>query len=463
MMEKRYLTKREKWSFSLAGLGQNMAYGIMSSFLLTFYTDIMFSDALWVITVIMIIARVWDAVNDLIMGSIVDRTRTRLGKCRPYLLAAPLPIAVFTVLIFIKPELPLAARVAYAMFTYIMWGMLYTIADVPFWALPSTMTPNAAERADFLSFARIVNGIGAALPILVMELFKGDSGYTKQSYLYSAIIMAAAGCSLYLLAFFNCRERIRPPEKKETLIDNIKLIRLNKPLKLVICLGVLCFGRYIVNMFLIYASRDIFIGAPQGFSMILLSLVIGLGTFPGMAVMPALFKKFNYKQIAIGAGTASFVFQLALFIAGVASGYNYYVALPFLFFCGIPFGVYNTLTFAIIGDSVDYMEWKTGKRIEGIGFACQTFINKMGAAISTGLIPLLLILVGYLAPEKRDADYAIPRLGLLIVFSLVPAVSMLLSTIPMYFYDYVGKTKERALEELAATRRREGRIIEGEI
>lgn len=457
--EKRYLGKREKWSFSLAGLGQNMAYGIMSSFLLTFYTDILFADALGVITVIMIVARGWDAVNDLIMGSIVDRTRTKWGKCKPYLLAAPIPIAVFTVLIFIAPNVALGGRIAYAMFTYITWGMLYTIADVPFWALPSTMTPNAAERADFLSFARIVNGVGAALPVVVMTLFKQGEEYTKQSYLYSAITMAVVGCSLYMLAFFNCKERIVPPVKKEKLIDNIKLIKQNKPLILVICLGVLCFGRYIINMFLIYASRDLLTGAPSGIGMLLLSLIIGIGMFPGMAIMPLLFRRFNYKQIAIGAGSASFVLQVVLFIAVWASDYNYYVALPFLLLSGIPFGIYNTLTFAIIGDSVDYMEWKTGKRTEGLGFACQTFVNKMGAAISTGLIPLLLIAIGYLAPEKRTPDYQIPRLGLLVIFSLVPAVSMALSTIPMYFYDFVGAKKEKALAELAEIRVRENRII----
>lgn len=458
-MEKNYISKRERNIFGLAGLGQNMAYGMMSSFLLTFYTDILFADAIWIISVIMIIARVWDAVNDLIMGSIVDRTRTKWGKCRPYLLAAPVPIAVFTILIFVAPDLPLAGRVAYAMFTYIMWGMLYTIADVPFWALPSTMTANAKERANLLSFARIINGVGAALPILIMELFKTKDGYTRQSYLYSAIAMAVVGCSLYLLAFFYCKERIKPPEEKERLVDNIKLIKQNKPLISVIYLGVLCFGRYIINMFLIYASRDLLIGAPDKISMLLLSFVIAFGSFLGMIAMPSLFKKFNYKQIAIGAGSISLVFQVMLFVAVLASGYNYFMVLPFLFLSGIPFGVYNTLTFAIIGDSVDYMEWKTGKRTEGLGFACQTFINKMGAAISTGLIPLLLLVIGYTAPEYRSATYEIPRLGLLIIFALVPGVSMALSTIPMYSYDFVGSVKERALAELEQIRRAENRII----
>ncbi len=458
-LEKKYISKREKNIFALAGLGQNMAYGMMSSFLLTFYTDILFADAIWIISVIMIIARVWDAVNDLLMGSIVDRTRTKWGKCRPYLLAAPVPIAIFTILIFIAPDLPLAGRVAYSLFTYIMWGMLYTIADVPFWALPSTMTANAKERASLLSFARIVNGVGAALPIVIMELFKDSSGYTRQSYLYSAIVMASVGCSLYLMAFFTCKERIKPPEAKERLIDNIKLIKQNKPLILVIYLGVLCFGRYIVNMFLIYASRDLLIGAPENISMLLLSFAIAAGSFLGMIVMPALFKKYNYKQIAIGAGSASLVFQVLLFAAVLISGYNYFVVLPFLLLSGIPFGVYNTLTFAIIGDSVDYMEWKTGKRTEGLGFACQTFINKMGAAISTGIIPLLLLLIGYVAPENRTPTYQIPRFGLLVIFALVPGISMALSTIPMYSYSFVGDVKERALAELALIRERENRII----
>ena len=248
-IDKKYITPKEKWSFAIAGLGQNMAYGIMSSFLLAFYTDIVFSDALWVVTIIMIIARVWDAINDPIMGSIVDRTRTKWGKCRPYLLAAPFPIAIFTILIFIAPDAALGIRIAYAMFTYILWGMLYTMSDVPFWGLPSAMTPNSRERADFISFARVLNGIGSALPFLVMELFKQHGNYTRQSYLYSAISMAVVGAALFSLAFFNTKERIIPPVEKLKIIDNLKLVKQNKPLILVLILGVLCFGRYVINMF----------------------------------------------------------------------------------------------------------------------------------------------------------------------------------------------------------------------
>ena len=458
-LEKKYITPKEKWSFGIAGLGQNMAYGMMSSFLLAFYTDIVFFDALWVVTIIMIVARVWDAINDPIMGSIVDRTRTKWGKCRPYLLAAPFPIAIFTILIFIAPDAALGFRIAYASFTYILWGMLYTMSDVPFWGLPSAMTPNSQERADFISFARILNGVGSALPFVVMELFKGEDGYTKESFLYAAIAMAVVGAALFSLAFFNTKERIVPPIEKITILNNLKSIRHNKPLVLVIALGVLCFGRYILNMFLVYATRDIFSNAPDNVSMVLMSAAIALGMFPGMVIMPKLFKKFNYKQIAIGAGTSSFIFQILFFVSTIISGYNYYVALPFLFFSGIPIGIYNVLTFAIIGDSVDYMEWKTGKRTEGLGFACQTFMNKLGAAISTGLIPLLLILIGYVAPVNRTPDYVIPQLGLLAIFALVPAVSMLLSTIPMYFYDFVGDKKKQALLELAELREQEERIL----
>lgn len=458
-LDKKYIPKKEKWSFAIAGLGQNMAYGMMSSFLLAFYTDIVFSDAIWVVSIIMIIARVWDAINDPIMGSIVDRTRTKWGKCRPYLLAAPLPIAIFTILIFIAPEAALGMRIAYALFTYILWGMLYTMSDVPFWGLPSTMTPNDKERADFLSFARILNGIGAAMPFLVMELFKVDGSYTKQSYLYAAISMAVVGAALFSIAFFKTKERIAPQEEPLSIIENLKLIKHNKPLILVLILGVLCFGRYIINMMLVYATRDIFVNAPDG-SMLLMSLSLAVGMFPGMLFMPALFKKFNYKQIAIIGGSCSFVFQIAFFMVGYFSGYNFYYVLPFLFLCGIPFGMYNVLTFAIIGDSIDYLEWKTGKRAEGLGFSCQTFMNKMGAAVSTGLIPVFLIIIGYVAPENRTPDYEIPRLGLLMTFALVPAISMILSTIPMYFYDFVGEKKRLALEELREMRTKENRFEE---
>lgn len=457
---KKYITKREKWSFSIAALGQNMAYGIMSSFLLAFYTDIVFSDALWIVTIIMVVARIWDAINDPIMGSIVDRTRTKWGKCRPYLMAAPFPIAIFTILIFIAPNAALPFRIAYASFTYIMWGMLYTMSDVPFWGLPSTMTPNDKERADFLSFARILNGIGGALPFVVMELFKTPDGYTKYSYLYSAITMAVVGAALFSLAFFNTKERIIPQTEKLSIIDNLKLIRVNKPLVLVLFFGVIAFGRYFLNMCLVYATRDLYHNSPPNISMMLMSVALAVGMFPGMIIMPRLYKKYNYKQLAIAIGNIAFVFQVIFFLVSYLSGYNYYAALPLLFLVGIPFGMFNVLTFAIIGDSIDYMEWKTGKRTEGLGFACQTFMNKMGAAISAAIIPLLLIIIGYVAPDLRPIDYVNPSLGLLLVFSIVPALSMLLATIPMYKYDYIGEKKKEILAVLHQRRIDEGRLIE---
>ncbi len=458
--EKKYLTPKERWSFGIAGLGQNMAYGIMSSFLLAFYTDIVFPDALKVVTIIMIIARVWDAINDPIMGSIVDRTRTKLGKCRPYLMIAPFPIAVFTILIFYAPDLSLGGRLFYALFTYILWGMLYTISDVPFWALPSSMTPNARERADFLAFARILNGVGAALPFLVMELFKEETGYTKESFFYSAVLMAVIGAALFSLAYFNTKERIMPPSEKLSIIDNLKLLKVNKPLLLVLALGVLSFGRYVTNMFLIYATRDIFVNAPENISMIVLSAAFAIGMFPGMVLMPFFFKKFNYKQIAIAAGTGAFILQLIFFVVTILSGYDYYIALPFIFLAGFPFGIYNVITFVLTSESIDYLEWKTGKRAEGLGFSCQTFMNKMGAAVSAAVIPVMLLFINYVAPVMRTEEYEIPRLGMLAIFSLLPGISMLLSTIPMYFYDYLGEKKEKILFELAKTRSEENRIIE---
>ncbi len=459
-LNKKYLTNKEKYSYATAAMGQNMAYGIMSSFLLVFYTDIVFPDAIMYVTLIMVIARIWDAFNDPIMGSIVDRTRTKWGKCRPYLMVAPFPIAVFTILIFYAPDLPLSGRFAYALATYIIWGMFYTISDVPFWALPTTMTPNTAERANFISFARVLSGVGTAVPFLVMELLKGETGYTKESYFYAAVLMAVVGAALFSLAYFNTKERIIPPVERLTIIDNLKLLKLNKPLLLILALGVLAFGRYVTNMFLLYASRDIFFNAPEGVSMLLMSAAFGVGMFPGMVVMPLIFKKFNYKQVAILAGTGAFFLQVLFFFTVILSGYNYYIALPFLFFAGFPFGMYNVLTFVVTSESIDYLEWKTGKRAEGLGFSCQTFMNKMGAAVAAALLPVMLFFINYVAPEVRAEDYVIPQLGMLVIFSLVPAVSMLLSTIPMYFYDFIGEKKQKILIELAAMRKEENRLIE---
>lgn len=454
-MEK-VLSKKEKYGYAFAALGQGAIYAMMSSWLGRYYTDVLGLSGYFV-GILMWVARVWDAVNDPMMGMIVDRTRTKYGKMRPYLLFAPPLAAVLTVLLFIKPGFNQTGLMIYAAVTYILWGMVYTTGDVPFWSMPSAMTNNSGERANFISFARTLNSIGSALPLVLVAVISTESmlGQTK-GYLLSAVIFAVGGGALYMSSFFRCRERIEPSKEIPSPRESLNLIKQNKPLVIAVLVGVLAFGRYMVQGAISYAADYVFVA--NGFLkeniVLVTAALIGIGMFPAMVLMPTLFKKFNYKQIVIGAGFLSFVLGVVFFFVSYFTGYSAVVALPFLFLSGLPLGVFNIITYAIIADSIDYLQWKTGKRAEGISFSTQTFMNKLGAAISAGLIPLLLQAFDY----KKPVNDVIQPQGdktkfvIFLMITLIPAVSIALSTIPMFFYDYIGDKKEKILKELEIQR-----------
>lgn len=157
-METKYLSRKEKLSFTVAAFGRSGIYTIMTMFYMVFLVDVVFQgmkNAGVTASTIILAGRIFDAANDPIMGMIVDRTRTKWGKMRPYLLFSPIPIAITTILLFWAPGFASSgAKIAYAAVTYILWGVMFTIQDVPFWGLSAVITPNEQERTSFLSTAR---------------------------------------------------------------------------------------------------------------------------------------------------------------------------------------------------------------------------------------------------------------------------------------------------------------------
>ncbi|MCD7722340.1 MAG: MFS transporter [Clostridiales bacterium] len=137
---KNYVSKNEWLTYAVGAMGQGMVYAVMSSYISDFYLSVMKLSSVFVL-VLMFAARIWDAVNDPIMGYIVDKTNLKSGKMRPYLIMTPVPIAILTILLFHCPDLSAAQLMVYAAVTYVAWGMIYTASDVPFWSLPNIMTP----------------------------------------------------------------------------------------------------------------------------------------------------------------------------------------------------------------------------------------------------------------------------------------------------------------------------------
>lgn len=455
MMEKKYLKTSEILSFSTAGFGRSMIYNLMSIFLLIFYTDAMKLQPVHAGAIILA-ARIFDAANDPVMGIIADKTKTKFGKLRPYLLFSPFLILISTALLFNVPEsFSYNGRLAYSAVTYILWGICFTIQDVPFWGMSAVVSPVEQERNKFLSTARIFCTIGGIIPSVLVPVLSADNALgTVQGYRISGIIFAVLGSMLSLLAFFGTKERIEQTKEKTSVKEIVTAYTKNAPLLLLILASILgsamlmiqTSGSYIAK-YLIQDSGII----PPGSVQVSMTVAIGIGMMVAMVLMPVLRKKLSLKQIYIISALFGAAIHTVIYFVGYA---NFYVLLALLIVAGLPLGIFNVITYAMVADSVDYLEWKTGRRSEGICFASQTFISKLTAGISTFITSIVLEIIGFenLNTGISAAETSEIFDGMFFMVSAIPAISLVLCAIPMIFNKYTGKRKEEIQKELTARR-----------
>lgn len=444
------ITKKTKNTYAWAAAGQGAIYAMVTSWILRYYTDVMGLSLAFVMALTWV-ARIANAVADPIVGVLVDRTHTKMGKMRPYLKFTPFIISLFTFLLFmdwgIDSQL---GRSIYAAVIYMLWGIAYSVADSPFWGLPCALTYNGEERDKLFSFAKFLNGIGGAIPTVVVSLLMADSILgLKRGILFSAIGIALVGLIPFAMVYPNTKEISSDVKKQNiSLIKQCGLIFKNKILMIVFISGILGFGRYLIQAAYTYCAEYVFIcdnAFIDSYKQVAGFALIGIGMFPTMLLAPKLIKRYSYKWLMIITGAFAAVVMTLFYIVGKATNYNFYIALVFLFLSGLPLGVFNMVVTSIVGDCVDYLEWKEGIRLEGMTASMSTFMAKIGSALSAGLIPFILLLVNY---ESNQVQSEEAKEGIFLLITLIPAASMLLSTIPMFFYDYVGKKREQAIEEI---------------
>ncbi len=458
-MEKKYLKTPELLSFSTAGFGRSMIYNLMSTFLLIFYTDAMqlkFEHA----GAIILITRIFDAFNDPVMGIIVDKTRTKFGKLRPFLLISPPLILVSTVLLFYVPDMEYTGRLIYSAATYILWAACFTIQDVPFWGMSAVVSPLEKERNKLLSTARIFCTIGGIVPTLLVQPLTKSFGLSS-GYLISAIIISVCGTSLSWLAFFGTKERCEDKKEKVTVKEYLAVYTKNKPLILVIISSILGSAMLMAQTSGAYLANYLFTPYKEKFPVqTVMTVAIGAGMMVAMVLMPILRKRMSLKSIYISAAFFGAIVHFIMYFVGYS---NFYLFLGMLIFAGLPLGIFNVITYAMIADSVDYLEWKTGRRSEGACFACQTFISNLTAGISNFITTQVLDIFGYVQPERiRDASGKLIEVvqqqsvetldGMFFMVTIIPAVSLALCAVPMFFNDYTGKKKDSIIEELMKRR-----------
>ena len=496
-------TKKEATGYLVGMFGQNLIYNIVATGLYFYFQNVICLPAMalgWIMT----IARIWDAINDPMMGTIVDKTHSKWGKCRPYLIIFPAIIGVITILTFINGNYAEASSTAqkvlivgWAAVSYIAWGMCFTVCDIPLWGITSLMTEDENDRSKILGLARMVAGVGG-IGVLVVQIaqalagaFNGDM---QKAFIVTVVIMTVVATILFEFAGIFTRERVEKSEKSYTFKENFQIMFGNKPFRQILISGILRSPiqlLMIVAMTLVtyyYANGNIMNilkynedGSLAGIDFKILiglgSVAVGLfvGQFVAMGVTPLIIKKVEKKtlyNIYSIAGAVPFALIFVFFkVSGgdlTSTVWSIVIGICMLF-ASAAFGGINVLQSVMIADCVDYEEYYNGVRTDGVFFSGQSFITKLAAGISTIISSAVYAFVGYSGVNVDKLNKAIENGANFITYdggsgvgkyaeamffliSIPPAIGMFLSALPTLKYAMTDKEHEHILAELVAKR-----------
>lgn len=422
------LSLGEKLGYACGDVASNFYWRIFDVFLFIFYTDVFGIPAAAVGTM-MLVTRMVDAFSDPLMGALADRTKTRFGKFRPYLLWGIIPITAAGVLTFTVPALEQDGRLIWAYATYIFMMLAYTFINVPYGALLGVITGDSQQRTTLTSFRFIGAFSGGTLvayftPELVKMLGDGNIqlGWQMTMALYGAIAAV-----LFVISFLSTRERIAPPsQQKTTIINDLKDLSKNKPwlilfsLALVIMLTITLRGSSGTFYFKYFVGREDLIGS--------FTTAYMLSLAAGAAITPLLTKYCSKQKLLIIlmsiVALLSFVFYfipreniIAIFVMQIA--------------IGLALGPKSPLVFSMYADTADYSEWKNGRRATAMVFSAASFAQKLGGALAGAIMGWLLASLGYLANQVQTES---SELGIVLLMTVIPGVFALLAVFIIKYY-----------------------------
>ena len=453
---------KEVLAYSVAGLGQNIICQLVTTFFMLYMTDVAGVSATW-LAWMFLAARLFDAFNDPVMGSIVEMTRTRQGKMRPYLKYSPIPIAILTVLLFVNLPVGDTGKFAFGTVIYLLWGIAYTSVDVPYWGLASSMTSDTEKRNTILTVARLFCTIGSGAVSVFIPIIIGDNTIATQRILYPivALVCVLIAVPTFWVGYKGTKERFYDAETdgKFTLIKNLKLLGKNKPALLIILVGVLGSLRTIYMTTAVYYAKYNL----QDFDLAgVIFLLVVPGGLAATLLTPVLSKRFGKKTIFIWSHIIGGALLVLLYIIGLPTGTSLAAQIAFyiiIIIAGVPSGFSNIMTYSMIADSIDYLEDKTGERAEAFCFSLQTFISKIGMAMTAFVTLMVLGKYGYDAsfaePGAIDDLWGTPEFqrvleGNWMATTLLCGVSMLACAIPLFFYTFTEKKQKEAVARVLA-------------
>lgn len=440
------LSFKEKIGYSLGDTASHFVWDMVGFWILIFYTDTYGISAAAAGT-IMLIARIWDMVSDPIMGVIADRTNTRWGKFRPYILWMALPYSVLAILTFTTPDLGSTGKIIYAGVTYLLLMTVFTAINLPYSSLGAVMTSDSYERAGLNSYRFVFAFIGQLIvtgTALTLANYFGKGDNVK-GYQYTLVLFSVISFILFMITFKTTKERVMPPkEQKQNLKEDLKNLFRNRPWVILFFVGIISFVMFAMQNLSIAYYFKYYVGKEE--SVQLFNVIGTIALIAGIPLSKPLAKRFGKKNVYIGSSLISGLFFILLYLPGaenVVSVYVLNILAKFSYAPAVP------LLWTMLADTADYSEWKNGRRSTGLVFSAATFAQKAGWGIGGALAGWLLALYKF-APNIEQTASALTGIKLLI--SVIPGILYMSCAILLYFYNIDHKTCLIMQEDLDARR-----------
>ncbi len=453
------LTLKQKAAYGVGAVGKDMVYALSASYVMYYYQDVLGLSASFV-GLILMLARFFDALNDPFMGVVVAKTRTRWGKFRPWIFTGTVLNAFVLYALFASPVMSEASLMVYFSIVYILWGVTYTMMDIPYWSMIPAVTDTPQDREKLSMVGRTCAGVGSALiamfTMLLVGILGGDS--ERAGFRWVALIVSVIFVVTEIICCLTMKENTKSEMKTATVKEMFSaLFRNDQAMVVVGSIVLINSALYLTSNFIIYFFKYDFGGTGWKATYTLFSTVGGAAQILGMMVLyPLLRRKLSSTQV--------FHLSLVLALCGYGTllvfclvGLSHNMALLFIpgvvvFACN---GMLTVLTTLFLSNSVDYGELKTGRREESVIFSMQTFVVKAASGVAVFLTGIGLDLIGLVGNTEETGPVAVQSastlLGLRLMMTVLPMIvlfgALLLFKRKFVLTDKRAEEISRELEE----------------
>ena len=438
------LRKREIVGYGLGDMGFNFYWTNISTFLLIFYTDVFGITAAAAATMLFVV-KIFNAFTDPLIGAFADRTQTRWGKFRPYLLFVPLPLAVIATLAYSTPDLGPTGKLVWAYATYLVLMTVYTSVNLPYSALSGVLTGDASER-NAVNASRFVCGflggmvVTAATPRLVQWLGGGDAAL---GWTLTMAFWGVAAAVIFAITFASTRERVQPARAAPSSVrQDLADLRSNQPWILLFLLALIIMVSITLRMTSAAYYFKYVVNRPELLATFVPAYLLAAAA--GTALTPFLARVVDKRRLMIGLMLASTMLSAAFLFVDASQIWLMYALQIAL---GLVLGPKSPLNFSMLADAADFNEWRNGRRATAMTFAASSFAQKLGTAVAVGVIGTLFTTLGYVPNAAQSAE---SQAGIVWLMSVIPAAFTGLAAVLMMFYTLDNPTMARIQRDLAA-------------